>query len=267
MDLENELDRLYRVPAAAFVAERNQLVKTLRGGGLRDEAEQVARLPRPSPVAWLVNQLHFRSPGELAELLAAGRALRDAQEGLAASDEFAARKRAERDALEAAVTIALSIAEEDGTRPNAGLKRKVELTLSLLAASPEGTTPRPGRMSIELEPLGFDALALAADAPAKSAASPEEGAEARTERIETARTALDAAVKETRRLETEVERKKARYDRAASDAENAERLADAARRARDEARREAEAERARLDAASAELAELTRALAAMKSGA
>src|SRR5438128_2717260 len=45
MDLESELDRLYQVPATAFVAERNALVKTLRQSGEKAAAEDVSPPP------------------------------------------------------------------------------------------------------------------------------------------------------------------------------------------------------------------------------
>src|ERR1041385_2771523 len=57
--LETELDRLFQAKASAFVSERNQLVQTLRRAGNREAAEAVARLARPTPVAWAINQLHF----------------------------------------------------------------------------------------------------------------------------------------------------------------------------------------------------------------
>jgi hypothetical protein len=260
-DLNAELDRLYRGPAGSFTAERNTLARTLRTSGDRAAAEEIARLPRPSPVAWVVNQLHFQAPALLDALEQAGRALRTSQESAAGQDDLAAKKRAHQDALRAAVSQALRLAEEGGVGGGAGLKRRVEMTLSLLSAAGEAALARPGRMSAELEPVGFDAFTAVAAAPVrKPRPSPSAGAAEHAQRIEQARAALDAAHKELRRLEREAEANQAAHARAVRELEDADRRVLALREARDEARRVADEATARVEAVRAQLDDAQRAL-------
>jgi hypothetical protein len=72
------VDRLYAVPLEDFVAERKQLAKELRDGGDRDAAAEVAKLPKPTPPAWALNQLAREEPDAVGEWLDAAAALREA---------------------------------------------------------------------------------------------------------------------------------------------------------------------------------------------
>jgi hypothetical protein len=254
--IETELDRLFQAKASAFVSERNQLVQTLRRAGNREAAEAVARLARPTPVAWAINQVHFRAREELDELLDAGAALREAQETQGATDVFAERKREHQTALRQATERALAFAEEAGVGTNANFKRRVEMTLSLLSAAAERVEPSPGRMIAELEPVGFDALAGMDLAPAPPKA-PKRAAEvdaARGPRLAAVKGALEAASAELRRLEREAEYRESLHDRAARDAADAEERAATARRGREEARQKADEARARVEEARRALA-------------
>src|SRR5439155_20909218 len=56
-DLDAAIDRLYSLPLADFTAERNTLVKRLRGEGRKDAASAVQALVKPSVSAWAVNRL------------------------------------------------------------------------------------------------------------------------------------------------------------------------------------------------------------------
>lgn len=262
VDLESELDRLYEGPAASFVAERNKLAQALRKSGDRPGAETVARLQRPSPVAWAINQLHFRTPKVLEELREAGIALRRAQES-GNMEEFAARKEAHQAALAAATERALELSAGSGAAPSAQSKRKIEMTLTVLSTAVEDATPPPGRMTAELESLGFDAFtSVPAAAPvakaSKRAEAPEDSAH--TEKIAAVKAALDAADKELRRLEREAERSQAALERAQRDLEDAERRAETARRDENEAQRAAVEARTRVDAARDVLDQAKRAM-------
>jgi DNA repair exonuclease SbcCD ATPase subunit len=72
------VDRLYAVPLEDFVAERKQLAKELRAGGDREAAAEVAKLPKPTPPAWALNQFAREEPDAVAEWLDAAEALREA---------------------------------------------------------------------------------------------------------------------------------------------------------------------------------------------
>ena len=51
IDLEAELDALYRLPLSEFVAARNELAKRLRQGGERQAADRIKALAKPSITA------------------------------------------------------------------------------------------------------------------------------------------------------------------------------------------------------------------------
>jgi len=261
MDVDSELDRLYATPPAAFVAERNHLAQALRKAGDKRAADDVAHLPRPSVVAWAINLVHFRDRELLDALRKAGAALRKAQES-ADMEQFASRKRAHEDALAAVVDRASALAAGSGQSIAGAMKHRLEMTLTVLSTAADEASPPPGRMSAELEPLGFDAFtampAAPAPKPAKREKSPAEAA--RAEKIDAVKEALDAADKEVRRLERESERSQAALERAEQDVLDAERRADAARRERDDARRAAEEARQRVDAARHALASAEREL-------
>jgi hypothetical protein len=259
VSLEADLDRLYQVPPAAFVSERNALAKALKGAGDKAGVEQVSRLVRPSPVAWAVNQLHFRAPRELDALREAGSALRRAQEEQFDPDDFAERRRAHQEALRAAAARALSFAEQGGLNPNAVFERRLEATLNLLGAMPDASPP-PGRMHAELEAMGFDALVAVAPAPAPR---PKRGVPIvdvrRAEQLATVKGSLDAIAREVCRMEQETDASEAKYKRAVRDAEDAAERARLASRASDEARTQADTAQKRLEAARRDLAEARRA--------
>ena len=258
MDLESELDRLYGTTPGEFVGQRNLLARALRAAGDKGAAEQVSRLARPSPVAWTVNQLHFKASSELDALRAAGTALRSAQEQQFDAGDFAAKRRAYQDAMKALVARGLSLAAEGGLGSSAVFERRLESTLNLLGAA-DDITPPPGRMSAELEAMGFDALTAAAPAPpARPKRSIPVLDQARADRIASVKSALDGVVREVRRLEHEASACQARHSRASLDAEDAANRALLAGRARDEARRDADAAQRRLESARVELDEARR---------
>jgi hypothetical protein len=92
------VDRLYGVPLEDFVAERGAAAKALRKAGEKEAAAQVAKLPKPSQVAWTANQLARHGADEL---LAAGEALREAQLGGGGRDAVREAAAAEREAVDA----------------------------------------------------------------------------------------------------------------------------------------------------------------------
>jgi len=62
------IDGLYEVPPAGFVQARNALVKSLKAGGQREQAEQAAKLPRPTASVWASNQVARRAADLVAQL-------------------------------------------------------------------------------------------------------------------------------------------------------------------------------------------------------
>ncbi len=158
MNLEEELDTLYRLPPAEFVAGRNALVKRLRKDGDREAASRVKALPRPSLTAWAVNQLHFRARAELDALIAAGDEVRSAH--LAGVQEQQAAAKTRREAVAALLVIADGFLEETGTTPGRIHRQRISRSLEALASRVAGSeAPAAGRLSKDLEPAGFDAVA------------------------------------------------------------------------------------------------------------
>ncbi len=172
IDLEQELDRLYRLPAREFVARRNDLAKRLNKTGDRDAAGRVKKLPRPSLTAWAVNQLAFRAGAELEGLRAAGERVRAAH--LAGPKEQQAAARARREAISTLCLIAEVALQEAGASPTRSHRQRISQTLEVLSSQGSGADqPRAGRLSVDLEPAGFDALAdLAAALVAAQMARP-----------------------------------------------------------------------------------------------
>lgn len=156
--LETELDRLFQLPPAALVEARNELADRLRKAGDKAAAARVKSLKRPTPAAWALNQVHFAQPGLLEQARATSEALR----GLHARDgvdrlQLSAAVEAQRIAVRAVVEAAMQRCHAAGLTGGAALSRKLLLTLqaSLAGASSE----LPGRMTQDVEPSGFDAIA------------------------------------------------------------------------------------------------------------
>ncbi|HVY39319.1 MAG TPA: hypothetical protein VHM31_15350 [Polyangia bacterium] len=62
------IDGLYEVPPAGFVQARNALVKSLKAAGQREQAEQAAKLSRPTASVWASNQVARREADLVARL-------------------------------------------------------------------------------------------------------------------------------------------------------------------------------------------------------
>src|SRR6476620_8060357 len=77
--LENDLDALFKLPAAEFTAARNALAVQLKKGGRRDESDRVKALAKPSITAWAVNQLYWQHREAFDRLIATGQRFRQAQ--------------------------------------------------------------------------------------------------------------------------------------------------------------------------------------------
>jgi hypothetical protein len=170
-----EGDDLYILPPERFVPERAALVRVLRAAGRRAEAGEVAGLRKPSVAAWAVNQL-VRTQGEaVAELFAAGDALRAAQASLLAGkgDGRALRDaaRRERDAVDALVASARGLlTSSDGGELSASAVERVSETLHAAALDEDARAQvRDGRLARELRHAGLgvgDGGLVAAAAPA-----------------------------------------------------------------------------------------------------
>ena len=240
---------LYGLDPKDFVPGRNELAKRLRNAGDRQLAAEVAKLRRPSPAAWAVNQLARRHRDELEELVRLGEALRAAQDGAlsgAESGDLRQAGRTRRDAVSRLVGLAEALLEQrgGGAGTHAG---EVASTLEAASLDAEAATAvLAGRLSDRLQPpSGFGVSDLPDPEPrppAKSATEPEPESPGRE-----LREAEDAAAEAKRQWEERSAQAGVALDRVAGarravEAEEAEivrlerLLADAQRRLRDAAR-------------------------------
>jgi hypothetical protein len=162
--LETELDRLFQLPPAALVEARNELADRLRKAGDKASAARVKSLKRPTPAAWALNQVHFAQPALLEQARAATETLR----GLQARDgvdrlQLSAAVEAQRIAVRAVVEAAMQRCHAAGLTGGAPLSRKLLLTLQAWLAG--ASSELPGRMTQDVEPSGFDAIAEVGASP------------------------------------------------------------------------------------------------------
>jgi hypothetical protein len=224
-------------------------VKRLGKAGQAEAAAEVKKLAKPSVPVWTANQLARREPGELRALLRSAEELRKAQQkALAGKGVADLQKRLDeqRRAVRALARLGRDILADEGRSVSDAIVERIAKTLDA-AALDEGSRflLRAGRLTEEVEPLGFDALAGMSVTPAKgrrtaAKAKPKGGA------VADARRRLQEAQRNARER--------------AREATHADREADRAESAAAKARSGAREARERADAAQAAVAEAQAAL-------
>ena len=272
-------DDLYALPPREFTSARDEQAKALRKSGDREAADAVKALRKPTVAAWALNQLSRRRGDELDRLLAAGEALRAAQEELLAGGDRAGFQKAaasERELVARLTGEAVDLVSESGERPGPGLAEKVSETLHA-AALDEATAEelRAGRLTRERDAIGgFGALATApggATSPppvARPRAKPAAKRESKKAAAADAqrRQRLAGARTDERHARRELEAAAKAAESAAARAEAAEaHAADAVERAKTATERLKEARRAQAAARKAH-ARAERALKAAEGG-
>jgi hypothetical protein len=230
--MADEVDDLYALPLEEFTRARNELAKQLKDPSIRE-------LKKPSVSAWAANQLARKREVDVRRLLRAGEKLEQAQRGIVGGGDqgaFAEAQREERDAVRRLRGEAAQILQESGHPASDATLERLAGTLHAAAATEEGRDAlRSGRLTEDLEPLGFGALQgvvpKAAGRQTKPRAAPASPRPNR--RLEQARAELAAAREEAEATEKE--------------AKNAEREADRARRAADRAAERVARMQARVD--------------------
>ncbi len=229
---EADVDELYRLPLSEFTSARNELAKKLKAEGRAEEADEVKALRKPTVAVWLVNRLAQERELDVQRLRKAGETLAKATAGRS-SDDFLEAQREQHRALARLGDAARELASRDKVGA-AAADRALE-TLRAASLTEEGRDLlKRGRLTEELEPPGFEALAgLVGGAPPKRAKPPKEDKRAALKR------ARDR-VKELRAAEREAD---AAVRAAEREAERATKEAEAARsRAEEAAQQLAEAE-------------------------
>ncbi len=184
MTLDEAIDEVYGAGLDAFVPLRSKLVRELRAQGDQEEAEQLAKLRKPTVFAWALNQLARHERRDVDLLLDAGHRLREAQAGVlrgADRAEFERARQSEKDALRRLEQAAGKLLAKERGSAASGLLQQISSTLRTAAVSEEGRELLArGRFVAPLESEGFGALAgLAPDVPVAPAPRKNATAEAK----------------------------------------------------------------------------------------
>lgn len=231
-------DELYEVDPADFVARRNELVRELRKSGDRELAAAVAKLRRPSPAAWAINQLARRERAPLEALVRLGEQLRSAQAQAlagAAADLLREAARARRDAVAALADSAVALLAERGAG-TAGHRQEVAATLEAASLDPEAAEAvLAGRLSAALEPpSGFGGVEVTVDQseapPQPSPETPDRELEEAERMVAEARELTKHLSAEARAAAREAEQRQQQADGAAAEVTRLEHALDEARR-------------------------------------
>lgn len=158
--LDSEIDALFRLPLADFTAARNALAAKLTKLGRAIEAKRVKALAKPPAPAWAVNQVYWQNPKAVDQLMAVTERVRKAQSGrgkYAGVRELLIEKKKMMSALMEKASAILTAAGHAASHDS---MRRVSSTLEALAVfgKTEGA-PQAGRLTADLDPPGFDALA------------------------------------------------------------------------------------------------------------
>ncbi|HEV7243009.1 MAG TPA: hypothetical protein VGQ36_27530 [Thermoanaerobaculia bacterium] len=212
----SEIDALFELSLTEFTAARNSLAARLKKEGRAGEAETVKAMPKPPATAWAVNQLFWRQPREVERLFTIGEKVREAQSGSAADLRVLLDER--RRVVSELTKRAAAILRDGGHADSQDAMRRVTTNLESLAAwGSSNAGAHAGRLTADLEPLGFDGLAALLDGKklepakvlqfrraAKEKKSEEDEAASRAqakEAIKEAEKALTAARRDAERAE------------------------------------------------------------------
>ena len=221
-ELESELDELFARPLGEFTAARNELARRLRKAGQVDAADRVQALKKPSVPVWVVNQLARRHADEVRQLVEGGARLREAQQAAFGGDGVERVREAtaaERAAARTLTRLAHDLLASEGRPPTRAVTDRVGALLRAAAVDPEAAELlRAGRLTEEVAPLGFGALAgITPPRPARPKPRPKVDRE--RQQREQRRKRLEAQVERLRRAAEGAEAKAERADRAAEKAQ------------------------------------------------
>ena len=170
--MEDEVDALFKLPLGEFTPARNALAARLKKAGQQAMADAAKAVPKPSVAAWVVNQLYWRHRGSFDRLIEAGDRFRQVQSAQQTRNSAGVREHLEarREAQAALVRIAAEILRDGGYSGTRDMLRRVTSTLDALStygSLPDA--PRAGRLTAELEPPGFEMVAVLLPLTAKRA--------------------------------------------------------------------------------------------------
>ena len=171
----SDVDDLFKLPPGEFTAARNALVTQLKKAGRADDAADVKALSKPPVPAWAVNQLFWRHRKPFDHLLSAGERFRKAQASQLAGKGTDLRPPLEerREALAQLTKLAAKVLQDSGHPATPDVMRRVATTLEALATyGSHPDAPRAGRLTDDIDPPGFEALAALVPGPSTRGRSP-----------------------------------------------------------------------------------------------
>ena len=162
---DDDVDALFRLPLPEFTGARNTFAARLKQSGRGDEAFLVKALVKPSISAWAVNQLYWNHRDAFDRLIASGERFHRAHSsplaGKLANLRIALDAR--REALTHLSDLATSLLRDAGHNPSLDTARRITTTLEAISAmsilASRSDAPRPGRLTHDVDPPGFDSLA------------------------------------------------------------------------------------------------------------
>ena len=155
-------DELFRLPLSEFTSARNALAAKLKKDGDSEESDRIKALAKPPVSAWVVNQLYWKHRGAFDRLFAAGEQFRNAQAAQLAgkSADLRGPLDARREALGELTKLAAEILREAGHPSSPEMMRRIMTTLEALATyGNHPGAPPAGRLTADIDPPGFEALA------------------------------------------------------------------------------------------------------------
>ena len=160
--LEDDVDALFMLPLAEFTAARNTLAARLKQSGRGNEADRVKGLVKPSISAWAVNQLYWKHRDAFDRLIATAERFRQAQASRLARKvaDMRGALDARREALSHLSDLATALLRNAGHNPTPETIHRITTTLEAMSAY--ATLPdasRPGRLTHDVDPPGFESLA------------------------------------------------------------------------------------------------------------
>ena len=160
-ELEDDVDALFSLPLAEFIAARKTLAVRLKQAGRGNEADRVKALVKPSISAWAVNQLYWKHREVFDRLIATGQRFRKAQtSGLAGKvAEMRGALDARREALSDLAHLATALLSDAGHNPTPDTMLRITATLEAMSAyASHPDAPSPGRLTHDVDPPGFESL-------------------------------------------------------------------------------------------------------------
>lgn len=171
-NFDDDVDALFRLPLAEFTGARNTLAARLKKSGRGEEKAEaflVKALVKPSISAWAVNQLFWNHRDAFDRLIAAGERFHKAQSSRLAGKlaDMRGALDARREALTHLTDLATALLRDAGPNPGQNPApdtiRRITATLEAMSAYAQHSDARhawrPGRLTHDVDPPGFDSLA------------------------------------------------------------------------------------------------------------